>query len=100
MDKLLMTMAVSGIVFKKTWYDSLHGYHRSELVWPENFCVNYYAKDLETAYRKTEILELNANEIRTKVLNDETFLDIEYGDPPREEPGARNQWLQKLFSRK
>lgn len=86
MDKLLMTMAVSGIVFKKTWHDSLHGYHRSELVWPENFCVNYYTKSLDTAYRKTEILEFTENEIKTKVRDDETFLDIEYGDPVRKAP--------------
>ena len=82
MDKLLMTMAVSGIVFKKTYHDALNKCHRSDLVWPENFCVNYYAKSLETAYRKTEILSYYRNEIETKVRNDETFLDIEYGDAP------------------
>jgi len=82
MDKLLMTMAVSGIVFKKTYHDALNKCHRSDLVWPENFCINYYAKSLETAYRKTEILSYYKNEIETKVRNDETFLDIEYGDAP------------------
>lgn len=82
MDKLLMTMAVSGIVFKKTYHDALNKCHRSDLVWPENFCINYYAKSIETAYRKTEILTYYKNEIETKVRNDETFLDIEYGDAP------------------
>ena len=86
MDKLLMTMAVSGLCFKKTYYDAIEGCIRSSLVWPENFCINYYAKSIETAYRKTEILEYTQNQIQEKVNNDEIFLDIDYGDPVRKEP--------------
>ena len=89
MDKLLMTMAVSGICFKKTYYDSTMNQIMSSLVWPENFCINYYAKSIEKAYRKTEILEYNENEIREKVLNDEQFLDIDYGDPVLKEDGKK-----------
>jgi chaperonin GroES len=76
MDKLLMTMAVSGICFKKTYYDGCAKENRSYLVYPENLCVNYYAKDLDSAYRKTEILYYTANEVREKVLYDEEFLDV------------------------
>jgi chaperonin GroES len=76
MDKLLMTMAVSGLCFKKTFYDSCAKQNRSYLVYPENLCVNYYAKDLESAYRKTEVMEFNQNKVREKVLNDEEFLDV------------------------
>lgn len=82
MDKCLMTMAVSGICFKETYHCSLSNKHVSQLVYPENFCVNYYAKSLEKAYRKTRILEFYDNEIKEKVNNDEMFLDIEYGTPP------------------
>lgn len=81
MDKLLMTMAVSGICFKKTWYDSLCQVPRSEILYPEDLIINYYAKCMEQAYRKTEIIYLNRNEIYTKVNNDEEFLDVELGDP-------------------
>lgn len=77
MDKLLMTMAISGICFKKTYHDSLSGYHCSSLVYPENFCINYWATSLETAYRKTEILRYTKNEYMEKVNNDEEFLEID-----------------------
>jgi chaperonin GroES len=75
MDKLLMTMAVSGICFKKTWHDALMNIHRSEIVYPENLIINYYAKSLETAYRKTEVLFYTSNELYTKMNNREEFLD-------------------------
>lgn len=79
MDKLLMTMAVSGICFKKTWHDALLNVHRSEIVYPENLIINYYAKSLETAYRKTEVQYFTDSEIYTKVHDDEAFLDVDYG---------------------
>lgn len=85
MDKCLMTMAISGICFKETYHDALNKRHVSQLVYPEDFCVNYYAKSLEKAYRKTRILSFYENEIKEKVNNDEMFLDIEYGDPKKVE---------------
>jgi len=78
MDKLLMAMAISGICFKKTYHDPVMGVHRSDLVYPENLVVNYWAKDLESAYRKTEIQYFTDNEIREKVSNDEEFLDLDF----------------------
>jgi chaperonin GroES len=76
MDKLLMSMAVSGIVFKKTYFDATARQNRSYLVYPEHLCVNYYAKDLDSAYRKTEIIAYTKNEIHEKTSNDEEFLDV------------------------
>jgi len=76
MDKLLMTCAISGLVFKKTYYDGVEKVNKSCLVYPENLVVNYYAKNLEDAYRKTEILNYHRNDVRAKVLNDEEFLDV------------------------
>lgn len=76
MDKLLMSIAVSGICFKKTYYDTCAKENRSYLVYPENLVINYFAKDLESAYRITEITPYNSNEVREKVLNDEEFLDV------------------------
>ena len=85
MDKLLMTMAISGICFKKTYCDEQAGTHISSLVYPENFVVNYHAKSLESAYRKTEILRYNENEYREKVNNDEEFLDVDLSSPTVEQ---------------
>jgi chaperonin GroES len=91
MDKLLMTMAITGICFKKTYHDSLEGTHRSDLVYPENLIVNYNAKTLASAYRKTEVLEYTDNEIEEKVRAGQ-FLDVELGDPPAaiEKPKENN----------
>jgi len=83
MDKCLMTMAISGICFKETHHDALNHHHVSQLVYPEDFCINYYAKSIEKAYRKTRILSFYDNEIKEKVNNDEMFLDIEYGTPKK-----------------
>jgi chaperonin GroES len=95
MDKLLMTIAVSGICFKKTYFDSCSKQNRSYLVYPEHLCVNYYAKDLESAYRVTEILPFNANEVKEKVRNDQEFLDV-----LKEEPGFVMEELKKPVANK
>lgn len=84
MDKLLMTMAITGICFKKTYYDSTEQTMRSNLVYPENLIVNYNAKTLGSAYRISEILDLTNNEIEEKIRAGE-FLDQEVGDPPQSE---------------
>lgn len=81
MDKLLMTMAVTGLCFKKTYYDSTAQKVCSKLVYPENLCVNYWAKSLESAYRKTELQYFYQNDVIEKVRNNEHFLDIDYGSP-------------------
>ncbi len=81
MDKLLMTMAISGICFKKTYYDEAIEKHCSHIVYPENLCINYWAKNLEDAYRKTEILYYTDNDIKEKVNNDELFLDLDFPPP-------------------
>lgn len=81
MDKLLMTIAVTGLCFKKTYYDALEKTIQSKLVYPENLCMNYWTKNIEQSYRKTEILSYTDNDIKEKVSNNEHFLDIEYGSP-------------------
>ncbi|MHB8603598.1 MAG: hypothetical protein ACYC9R_13265, partial [Nitrosotalea sp.] len=80
MDKLLMTMAITGLCFKKTYHSSLEGVNQSHIVYPENLIVNYFAKSVEKAYRKTEVLYYNRNEVQEKVNNDE-FLKVDLPDP-------------------
>lgn len=85
MDKLLMTMAITGICFKKTYYDAVEGCIKSPLISPEKLIINYHAKNLAKAYRKTEWLEYNDNELAAKVRNDEEFLDLDFSAPTNEE---------------
>lgn len=77
MDKLLMTLAVVGTCFKKTYHDSSLGCHVSTLVFAENLCINYHAKSIEKAYRKTEILEYTDNDYQERVNDDERFLKVD-----------------------
>lgn len=93
MDKLLMTMAISGICFKETFYNAGLKTIVSQLVYPENFCVNYNAKSIESAYRKTRIMGFTDNEIKAKVARDEEFLDIDYGSPVLGDAEAKKQAL-------
>lgn len=79
-DKLLMTIAIEGICFRKTFYDPSLRSNRSYLVPAERMIVNYWAKDLESAYRKTEEIFFTENEIESKIRNDEEFLEFDYKD--------------------
>lgn len=80
MDKLCLMLPIVGCAFKKTYYNPLTDKNVSELVPAENFVVNYWAKNLETAYRKSHIIYLNKNEVEERVRNG-VFLDVALGEP-------------------
>jgi chaperonin GroES len=66
MDKLLFALPILGCMFKKTYYDPLWKVNCSHIVFPKHLVVNYYAKDLDSASRITEILEKYPNELRER----------------------------------
>jgi chaperonin GroES len=66
-DRLLMMLPIVGCAFRKSYFDPVRGKNRSELVPPDKFVVNYWAKDLETTPRATHVLEFYPNEIQTKM---------------------------------
>jgi chaperonin GroES len=74
MDRLLVMLPCTGTEFKKSYYDPLRGRNVSEHVLARELVVNYWAKSLETAVRKTHILYLTPNDIRERVLGG-LFLD-------------------------
>ena len=80
MDKITMMVPIIGCAFKKTFYDSDVKRNRSILVHPKDFVVNYYAKSLETASRKTHILYKTPNEVKEKQLK-KIYRDIELSPP-------------------
>ena len=67
MDRLVHIVPLVGSCFKKTYFSSLMGRNVSELVLPQDLVVDYYAKNLETAYRKTHRIYLNGNEIYERI---------------------------------
>ena len=80
MDRLLITLPIVGCMFKKTYYSPVHDRNVSELVPPKYLVVDYWAKNLEDAYRKTQILELNSNQLIERVRSG-IYLDVDLGDP-------------------
>lgn len=62
-DKLCMMLPIVGCVFKKTYFSPSLGRNTSDLVYPKDLVVDYWAKDLESAHRKTHVLELSENDV-------------------------------------
>ena len=75
-DRLLMAVPVSGMEFKKTYYDQLKGRNVSKHITPLNLVINYYATDLQSS-RKTEIHRMNKNQIIEKI-NSGVFVDVDW----------------------
>lgn len=44
-DRLLHMLPVVGVMVRKTWFDPVAGRNRTELITPDKFIVNYWAKD-------------------------------------------------------
>jgi len=66
-DRLLHTLPITGTAFKKTYYDPSVGRPVSEFVSPKELIINYHAKSLEKAYRKTHVLYYTNNEMESMV---------------------------------
>lgn len=63
MDKLCFILPIVGTAFKKTYYDGNKGTNCSELVFAKDLVVNYWAKNLNTAYRVSHKLWRTPNDI-------------------------------------
>jgi chaperonin GroES len=77
MDQLLMSMALVGCEFKKTYRDPVTKKNVSELVLAQDLVVNYHAKSLEKAPRITHIIELYPNEVEERIRAG-SFLEHDY----------------------
>ena len=80
MDKLCLMLPIVGCLFKKTYYDPIEKKNRSELVLPTDLIIDYYAKTVESAARKCQILWRNQNEVQERI-NRGVFLDVDLGRP-------------------
>jgi chaperonin GroES len=68
-DRLLIQLPIIGSVFKKTKYSSSKGHNISEVVPAKSLVVNYYAKSIEEAPRKTQVIPLSRNEIHERCMS-------------------------------
>jgi len=80
MDKLLITLPITGTVFKKTYFDTSEQRNKSILVMPKSLVVNYWAKTLEDAERATEILPMSKRKLKEQQMLG-LFLDTDLGTP-------------------
>lgn len=77
MDKLTTILPIVGCMFKKTYYDPIEGTNISTLVGARNLIINYWAKNLETAFRKTEVTFISDNDVHSNVVT-EIWRDLDY----------------------
>lgn len=76
-DRLLIILPVEGSAFRKVWFDPALRRNVSRLVKADNFVVNYRARSIEDAPRKTEKLWLYPYEIQERIL-DGRFVAFDY----------------------
>jgi chaperonin GroES len=81
MDKMLIMLPCTGMMFKKTYYNRVEDKPVSELVSAENFVIDYWADNIEDADRYSEIFFLSERKVKEKQKVGE-YLDIDLGTPP------------------
>lgn len=67
MDRALLQVPIVGCAFKKVYYSPGEGRNVSELVSARDFVINYWAKSIPTAQRKTHRIYLHRNDIYSRV---------------------------------
>lgn len=74
-DRLFINLAVIGTAFVKTYFDNSLGYPVGEFVSAWDLVVDYFAKSIESARRKTQRIALFRNEIFERIAKG-TFRDV------------------------
>jgi len=84
LDRLLFHLPLTGMVFKKLWYDNTLGRNVCRMVEAEDFVVSAYTVDLETSPRYTHILPMSQNAFLKNVVTG-YYEDIDIHPTPNEE---------------
>lgn len=74
-DRLLINVPIVGCAFVKTRRDTARGINTSSLVLARDLVIDYYAKSVEGAARKTHLLPMYRNEVYERCVAG-TFRDI------------------------
>ncbi len=80
MDRLLIMLPIVGTMFKKTYWDKLTEKNCSKLVMPKSLVVNYWARNLETVERISEVIEMSQRLFKER-QNGKIFRDVDLGRP-------------------
>jgi len=80
MDKMLISQAIVGCAFKKTYFDPILGHNESEHILAKDLYIPYFAKSLDCASRITQILYYSKNELLEKQRRG-LFLECKFHQP-------------------
>ena len=76
-DRLLITVAIAGTMFRKNYFDPKQRRNVSEIVSALRLCVNYKSKSFDSAPRKSELIDFYPWEIESNIRSG---LWLDYGD--------------------
>jgi chaperonin GroES len=82
MDRMLMVLPITGMIFKKVWFDVIDGSVRSDIILARDLIVNYWSNDYKTA-RKTHRMWMSRNALVGNI-NQGLFTDISLDTPTEE----------------
>lgn len=74
-DRMLINLAIVGCNFIKSYFDASKGYPVDELVMARDLVVDYSAKSIDGAARKTHVLPMYRNEIYERIMQ-KTYRDV------------------------
>ncbi len=98
-DKMLFHQAFSGSAYTKISYDASLGRPFSKFIAPQKFIIDYDSTDLESAYRYTEVIDINANDLRRSQL-DGLYRQVDVSGDERTGMGTEiQQELDKIEGR-
>ncbi len=66
MDRALLSQAIVGCAFKKSYFSPSCGHNRSEHVFAKDLYISYYAKNLRDAPRITQVLYFSRNDMEER----------------------------------
>jgi len=76
MDRLLFSLPIVGCMFKKSYFDAIKAHNVSEMIYPKELVVNYFAKSLEDAERISHSLYMSENDVYER-QSAGLYLDVE-----------------------
>lgn len=85
-DRLTLIVAITGVLFRKRYWDPTLGRQCSRLVTADRFVYNYHARSVEDCPRISEKLYLYPYEIQERI-RDGRFIEFEYGQATSDEDG-------------
>jgi hypothetical protein len=95
-DQMLMWLPLVGSTFKKTYQDPILNRPVSSFVSPNNLIVNFGATDIDTAPRKTHLIEMDKSDVKKRQLAG-FYRDCDLPEPGAEDAeGEKDQIKNKI----